>query len=681
MGNDKFKMTIRYFFTAFCLLALVFNACVPPDYGKEAYTGIDIDFNDKQIQAIYNLQEKQAADSLLTFMRHDNPTVRYVTAMALASLKDKKSVDSLAQLLTDPFIDVRIAAAHALGQIGDVRAENILLSVYQSKDTTGTYARFNAAILEAVGKCGSAARLKDLCAISTFKTSDTLLLEGQVYGIYRFGMRDTFNVESMKKMLSFVENTRYPSSIRMVAANYFTRLKTKFDTTVINTIGSLAQTEKDVNVRMALAKALGKASNQLAVMPTIESLYRQETEYRVKINLLNALMDFDYVRVQDVLLTALRDRNVHVSNTAAELILKKGSDKEGLQYKSISEDASYAISTRQVMMGAALKFMRFYPRQRDSLNSTLQNLYKSTQNPHEKAKILRGVAQYGLNFPFLREEALKADNPPVVRTTAAEGIAQIISTPNFYRHFQTNTLTIKRQLKTILFELIRTGDAGLAAVAAETLRKPESELNKKLMTDSISTLYQVMQKLKLPQELETYDAIRETINYIADSTTIAKKKSSNQRSLEWGIVTSLNSFSNVIVKTSKGEIKLRLLTRNAPISVANFISLSRSGFFNGKIFHRVVPNFVAQTGCPRGDGYGSLDYTISSELTNMHYDTEGYVGMASAGNHTECSQWFITHSPTIHLDPNYTIFAKVLEGMDVVHKLEIGDFIESVNIN
>ena len=126
---------------------------------------------------------------------------------------------------------------------------------------------------------------------------------------------------------------------------------------------------------------------------------------------------------------------------------------------------------------------------------------------------------------------------------------------------------------------------------------------------------------------------------------------------------------------------MRLLVQQTPISVANFVALARSGFFNGKIFHRVVPNFVAQVGCPRGDGFGSLDYTISSELLPAHYDTEGFVGMASAGNHTECSQWFITHSPTLHLDPNYTIFAKVTEGMDVVHRLDVGDIIESVLVN
>jgi len=106
--------------------------------------------------------------------------------------------------------------------------------------------------------------------------------------------------------------------------------------------------------------------------------------------------------------------------------------------------------------------------------------------------------------------------------------------------------------------------------------------------------------------------------------------------------------------------------------VANFVALTQSGFFNGKNFHRVVPNFVVQGGDPRGDGWGGTNYSLRSEFANLRY-LEGYVGMASAGKDTESCQWFITHSPTPHLDGRYTIFAKVITGMQVVHQLEIGD--------
>ena len=671
------------FLDSFCFFTtvLLFNACVPPEYNRDKFEGIAVDFSDKQVQDIYNLLERQSADSLIRYLSSSNPTLRYVAATAFGSLKEKKALDSLAHLLKDEFVDVRIAAAYAMGQIGESRAENILLSAYEKHDTIGTFAKFNATIMEAVGKCGTAARLRDLCAISTFKMTDTLLLEGQAYGIYRYGIRDTYNLESIQKMKAFVENTRFPPSVRLIGANYLSKIKAKYDTTVIATLSVAALSERNADVRMALAKALGKAVNPLSMLPTLESLFRQETDFRVKINILNAISEFDYRNIQPLLFSALRDRNIHVANTAAEIFIKNGTERDAQYYKIASSDETLQPSTKRIMMGAALKWLRFYPRTRDSLNNAMKNLYTKAVNPYEKAVVLRGLANFGWNYGMLREEALKTDNAPVVRTAATEALSKILCAPDYYRMFQANSTAVKNDLKEAMFSIIRSGDAGAATVAAEAIVKPESDLSLLKMRESIPELYQVLQSLKMPAQLEAYDAIFNAITKISDTTGIKKKKHTTPRSVDWIMLSGMTDFSNALIKTTKGDIKLRLLRQNAPITVVNFVNLAKTGFFKGKIFHRVVPNFVVQTGCPRGDGYGSLDYTISSELTPMHYNTEGFVGMASAGNHTECSQWFITQSPTLHLDPNYTIFARVLEGMDVVYKLEVGDIIESVTIN
>ena len=93
-----------------------------------------------------------------------------------------------------------------------------------------------------------------------------------------------------------------------------------------------------------------------------------------------------------------------------------------------------------------------------------------------------------------------------------------------------------------------------------------------------------------------------------------------------------------------------------------------------------MPNFVIQGGCPRGDGYGSLDYSLRSELPDVYYHEDGILGMASAGNDTEGVQFFITHSPAPHLDGRYTAFGRVLEGMDIVHNIQVGDIIRSIGI-
>ena len=149
--------------------------------------------------------------------------------------------------------------------------------------------------------------------------------------------------------------------------------------------------------------------------------------------------------------------------------------------------------------------------------------------------------------------------------------------------------------------------------------------------------------------------------------------------IPWDVVTTMPAGQRAVVHTSKGDVVLQLLVNEAPGSVASFVQLTEQGFYNGKNFHRVVPNFVAQGGCPRGDGWGSSDYNLRSEFADLHYG-EGAVGLASAGKDTESCQWFITHAPTPHLDGRYTIFAQVVQGMDVVSRLEIGDRIDKVEL-
>ncbi|OGF23158.1 MAG: peptidylprolyl isomerase [Candidatus Eisenbacteria bacterium RBG_19FT_COMBO_70_11] len=117
----------------------------------------------------------------------------------------------------------------------------------------------------------------------------------------------------------------------------------------------------------------------------------------------------------------------------------------------------------------------------------------------------------------------------------------------------------------------------------------------------------------------------------------------------------------------------------APQTVKNFVRLARRGYFDGLAVHRVVPDFVIQDGDPTGTGSGGPGYTIRCEYNRLHYD-EGMVGMALSGKDTGGSQWFITHSPQPHLDGRYTIFARVIRGMDVVHRVVQGDRVLRVEI-
>lgn len=127
-----------------------------------------------------------------------------------------------------------------------------------------------------------------------------------------------------------------------------------------------------------------------------------------------------------------------------------------------------------------------------------------------------------------------------------------------------------------------------------------------------------------------------------------------------------------------------LYAEETPITVSNFVKLANEGFYNGLTWHRVLPDFVIQGGCPDGTGAGGPGYQIECEVTapKQHHD-RGVLSMAHAGRNTGGSQFFVCHSRnnTAHLDGNHTCFGKVIEGVDVVDDIRVGDTIESIVIS
>lgn len=137
------------------------------------------------------------------------------------------------------------------------------------------------------------------------------------------------------------------------------------------------------------------------------------------------------------------------------------------------------------------------------------------------------------------------------------------------------------------------------------------------------------------------------------------------------------------IHTEKGVMKVKFYEEDAPNTVANFIKLSKSGFYDGLTFHRVIPQFVIQGGCPNGTGSGGPGYTIKCELKgNNQYHDKGVLSMAHAGRDTGGSQFFICHNRenTQHLDRNHTCFGKVFEGLEVIDLIRAGDIIEKIEI-
>jgi peptidyl-prolyl cis-trans isomerase B (cyclophilin B) len=132
--------------------------------------------------------------------------------------------------------------------------------------------------------------------------------------------------------------------------------------------------------------------------------------------------------------------------------------------------------------------------------------------------------------------------------------------------------------------------------------------------------------------------------------------------------------------TSRGSITIELYPDKAPLTVANFVNLAQRGFYDGLNFHRVIPDFMIQGGCPEGSGRGGPGYRFEDETTNGVRHERGVLSMANAGPSTNGSQFFITHVPTPWLDGKHTVFGKVTEGLDVVDAVKQGDLITKVTI-
>ncbi len=662
-------------FATLALAALLYNGCIPPS--DEVITAITLDAQDPVFQRIADFQDRQEVDSLYPYFQHENPTYRYLSARAFSSIRSPKTVDSLASLLDDPVDRVRAAAAFAIGQTGASSAERYLLRAFERNDTAGAYRFSNQAILEAVGKLGSPPTLDDLATVSTYTPSDTALLLGQARGIYRYALRDIISEAATRRMIQLATDSRYPVSVRLIAAHYLGRSpEIEIPENAVPSLAGALSKATDPRLRMALGKGIGKAKTP-AARRALQQQLAQDGDYRVRINILEALKNYSYDSVKTAVSSALSSPNLNEGRKAAEFFIDKGLSKDATTYWQWAKD-SLSWRVQLPLYQAANRHLPAYAvNARDGINAELRQWYRSSQSVYEKAATIKALAEFGWNYKYLYREGAQSAAPPV-RTATMEALASISSRPDFRSFFGAGYRSVRRELLGMYLETMQTGDPGMIAVAAKALRN--DNLNFGSLMANVDLLQQALEKLELPKEIETYNELAHTIAYLQGEPQPEPRRPVYNHAIDWSMLNSLPEDRSVTIKTTKGAFTLEMMPEVAPGTVANFIALTRQEFYKGKTFHRVVPNFVVQGGCPRGDGYGSLDYSIRSELSPVYYDQEGYVGMASAGNHTECTQFFITHSPTPHLDGEYTIFARVTAGMKTVHQIQPGDRIEIINL-
>lgn len=673
-----------FLFFAFCLFV---SACVPEGFhfggDKKEMSKVSLDLRDSVVRRLYDFRDARRTDSLLLYLNHRNPSLRYLSALAFASWPDSTVVESLTPLLSDPVEEVRIAAAFALGQTGSPKAEKPLIAAFDAADSLSRHQRFNAVVLEAVGKCGSPASLRHLAAVKTYEPTDTLLLEGQCRAILQFGMRKMVDSLATARMVTYVFDEKIPEQARLLAAHYLARAEkvTPDSTQAVQIAVALVRTQNPA-IRMALASALGKSRTQPA-FAMLSKVIGTETDWRVQCNIVRAFAKFDYDTVRALVVPKIMDPNPHVSRTAAEFFIENGRPQDGDYYWRIAQgNPALGWPARIALLRASNRWLsRNETESRGFVLFRLHDIFQNSQNPYERAACVLALAETGRQHHWIYNQGFK-DPSSVVKTAAAEALANIAKRPDFYAHLGENASVVRRELYYYLRAAVAGGDPGMITNAAEGFRV--EALNYKTIRDTarIQVFNAVLQKLQIPRDLEAVEALKKTIAWFEGRPEPKLQVPPHDHPIEWGLIAGILPATRALIQTKKGEITIQFFPEWAPATVADFIKNAGAGLYNGRAFHRVVPGFVVQGGCPRGDGTGAPDYTLRTEIGLAWYDAAGYAGIASIEPRTDTEgvQFFITQAPTPWLDGRYTIFGKVEKGMDVVDKIQVGDVIDKIVI-
>jgi cyclophilin family peptidyl-prolyl cis-trans isomerase len=606
-------------------------------------------FSDPVLIKIYDLKDRRLSDSLYQYFASRNEKYREEAVLAFASIQDSTGISALGKMLQDESITVRAAAAFSIGQIGSSLGETFLVeSLKTEKEKT-----VREELIEAYGKV---ARQWDL----SLTTNDPMLSERLSWSIYRVGLRGMANPH-LDSVAAILLGPSYKQSTRLGAAHYFSRTAKNFEE-FESIIENSASTDSSAEVRMASTLALGKIVTDSS-LSTINRILKNEDDYRVRVSAVRALRPFAFQKIQPELIQALVDSNINVAIAASELMAS------AIDRESWKELLPLCFNARNGRIRANLYTGILAASDSKEVAEEIVRAYRQATDPYDKAALLSSLSHSVMLFGFIEEQLLTSDIP-VIKSAAASTLVAINRRKNF-------DSSLKEKFATIYRKEIENGDPATIAIICSALA--DSTLGYKSVLRDFSFLLEARKKLSLPKHIETIVPLNAAIAYLEGKNDKPLLANTFNNPIDWIVVRSISKDQTALMSTTKGEIVVRLFVEEAPGSVANFVSLVNKRYYDDKFFHRVVPNFVVQAGCGRGDGFGSEDYSIRSEFSRRRYAT-GSLGMASAGKDTEGTQWFITHSPTPHLDGAYSIFGEVVEGTDILHSLEVGDKILKIDL-
>jgi cyclophilin family peptidyl-prolyl cis-trans isomerase len=675
--SDSWRLHSLFLITIFLWIS-----CLPPKKDKtpEGSVSFEADFNDVTNRLVYNWQDRMLNDSLLPYFKNSSASKRLIAVLAFGSHPDSNAISALAEALQDQNLSVRVAAAYALGQTRHIDAEKYLLRAWVDNDVTPGYAILNSMILESTGKTGSAGSLKHMVEMSKLIPSDTLMLIGQARGIFQFMLRGIVSEAGTQLMVERIEDKAIPEKVKLIASQYLSRVGYAATEPFTSRLEQEFRKDYSVYIKANLIHAIGQGTDKSTLYLLKSTARDTSIDYRIRVQAVKGLTKNPNEETEQLMDRLLLDTDHHVQQIAGSYFVANGVSSRAMYYfNRATQLAESDFKAKYQLIKASLKFMPNYQKdQQDSIADYLKNELKKTTNIAISASMIECLAYHYNSMVFLKD-LMYSNQPIAIRSAAAATLGNMAARKSFDAHFASYAPESKTYIAKYLSIAASQASNPLLAPSVQALIDAGPGL-RLYIPDSID-FNKTLDSLTLPRQAEEYTLLSQLITLIyPDLPAKPAFKSPMNNPIDWDIFAAIPDSAVAEVQTNRGKIDILLYKNQTPATVCQFVRLAREGYYRNKIFHRVEPYFVIQGGCNRGDGYGSLDATLRSETPPIHYEEEGMVGMASVGRHTESQQFFITHGPAMHLDGQYTLFGKVIKGMDIVHQIKAGDVIEAINI-
>jgi cyclophilin family peptidyl-prolyl cis-trans isomerase len=660
----------------------------------------------EKTETILRIQDRRTLHDgkLLSLLSDPDPIVRRKAFLAYGSLQDSTVLGPLTHGLADPDQQVQAAAAFAIGQTGTVLSETARAELehdllWNRLQTT----ELQDQLLEEIGKFGTLDALQDM-VIRIGNEYPRKHEHGMTMAIARFAIRGITDAGAVRYLLAGIKMSAQPSweavyALQRVGDHPESRAEIEHL--------ALLRESPDPLVRMHLATLLGKLKNSRVAREPLIRLASNDGDWRVRVNAYRALASYPLASDGIVLdlfrralydgntsvalaaLSALKSSDIAVTDTAGaarellhhlEAMVTNRDDAFAWQYQ-----AEAAVTLATLLRAAALPY---FPDE-------------SWPNLRLQADLLRALGSTGDPAVAGRLTTALDDSRTGMQSAALEGLAELA-------RLRPADVELRKSIRMQLPRMCETEDVAVVATAAGMIadslfaddRSTTDLLNlvpSLQGADDIEALLEVVGALGRLRDTRAVPALLALLSHgerpVAMQAATALQlitgrgytgKIDNREpfytDFDFSYLRLLPDTIRILLSTARGDVTAELYKDLAPFTIMSLLKLStQRGFYRGLSFHRIVPNFVVQGGCPRGDGWGGPGYALRSEFSAMPYLT-GTIGIASAGKDTEGSQFFITHSPQPHLDGRYTVVGRVIEGQHIIDSIQRDDRLYDLRI-